>query len=170
MKRLTIVMLVFSLTMAINAQNKFSVPTLTDLQKYQSAAWQWHGAYISWLSFGKSLGKSAEETGNAVGDILKQSWNKDIGFDGFANAMLNIWVTFVPSGIVEITRQSDKGIIFVVRNFNPPVKEALTAYNISFEEYMKFWDAAISRLADYIGSEYNQRQTGEGLVVTIKLK
>lgn len=168
MKKVVTILFMTIITTAINAQNKFSVPSLTDLQKYQSAAWQWHGAYIGWLCFGKSLGKSAEETGQAVGDILKRSWNSEIGFEGFANAMIYIWVTFVPDGIVEITEQSDKSILFAVRNFNPPVREALTAYDVTFEEYMKFWDAALNVLGEIIGSEYTQKQTGNDLVVSIK--
>lgn len=170
MKRFLVIISAIILAAAINAQDKFSVPVLTDLQKYRSAAWQWHGAYVAWLSYGKSLGKTVDETGNDVGEILKKSWNKDIGFEGFANAMLFIWVTFVPDGLVEITHQTDNNVVFIVRNFNPPVKEALVAYNVTFEEYMKFWDAAIIILSDNVGMEYSQKVTENGFEVSIKHK
>jgi hypothetical protein len=170
MKRFIAIATGVILAVAINAQDKFSVPVLTDLQKYQSAAWQWHGAYIGWLAYGKSLGKSAEETGKAVGDILKKSWNKDIGFEGFANSMLFIWVTFVPGALVEIIQQSDNALVFIVRNFNPPVKEALVAYSVTFEEYMKLWDSVIGILGENVGMEYSQKLTENGLEVTIKQK
>jgi hypothetical protein len=170
MKRFIAIATGVILAVAINAQDKFSVPVLTDLQKYQSAAWQWHGAYIGWLAYGKSLGKSAEETGKAVGDILKKSWNKDIGFEGFANSMLFIWVTFVPGALVEITQQSDNALVFIVRNFKPPVEEALVAYSVTFEEYMKLWDSVIGILGENVGMEYSQKLTENGLEVTIKQK
>ena len=170
MKKFFVITSALMLTVAINGQDKFSVPVLTDLQKYQSAAWQWHGAYIGWLAYGKSLGKSVDETGKAVGDILKKSWNKDIGFEGFANAMLFICVTFVPDGQVEITQQSDNAIVLVVRNFNPPVKEALAAYSVTFEEYMKLWDVVIAILAENVCLEYTQKLTDNGFEISIRQK
>jgi len=170
MKRFFVITFALMLAAAINAQDKFTVPVLTDIQKYQSAAWQWQGAYIGWLAYGKSLGKTVDETGKDIGDILKKSWNKDIGFEEFANAMLFIWVTFVPDGVVAITQQSDNAIVFVIGNFNPPVKEAFTAYNVTFEEYMKLWDVVIAILGENVGLKYTQKLTENGLEVSIKQK
>jgi len=168
MKKLIVFLCVSLFALTVIGQVKFTVPTPTDAQKYQSAAWQWNGAYIAWINYGKSLGKSVEDIGSSVGDILKLSWNKEAGFEGFVNVMLYVWVTFVPDGVVEILEQTDIKILFVIKNFNPPVKEGLIAYSVTFEEYLKFWDFAIAKLAEFMGSKYTQKNTEEGLVVTIE--
>jgi hypothetical protein len=152
------------------AQDKFTVPTPTDFQKYQTAAWQWNGAYITLISYAKSLGKSVEDTGSSIGEIIKVTWNKENGFDGFANGMLYVYVTFAPNGTVEITEQKENKIQFIVKNFYPPLKQSLEVFKVTYEEYLKFFDFTISKLAEYMGSTYTQKDTDGNLIVTIEKK
>ena len=167
MKKL-IVVLCFSLFVSmISAQEKFVVPTPSDQEKYQSSAWQWNGAYIILVSYAKSLGKSAEEAGLSVGEIAKSSWSKEVGYDGFVKSMLYIWVTYAPQGTVEITEQTDSKITFVVKNIYPTLKEMLTIYNVSYDEYLKFLNNYVIKLAEHLGLKYAQKSTEEGLILTI---
>ena len=170
MKRLIVFLCVSLFAFAVVAQEKFVVPTPTDLEKYQSSAWQWNGAYIILINYAKSLGKSAEDAGLSVGNIVKLTWNKEIGYDGFVKSMLYIWVTYAPQGAVEIKEQTDKKIIFVVKNFYPPLKESLTEYNVTYEDYLKFLNNYVLQIAEYIGLKYSQNNTEEGLIVTIEKK
>ena len=170
MKRFIVFLCVSLFAFAVVAQEKFAVPTPTDLEKYQSSAWQWNGAYIILINYAKSLGKSAEDAGSSVGNIVKLTWNKEIGYDGFVKSMLYIWVTYAPQGVVEIKEQADKKIIFVVKNFYPPLKESLTEYNVTYEDYLKFLNNYVLQIAEYIGLKYSQNNTEEGLIVTIEKK
>lgn len=170
MKKLIVFLCVSLFALTVIAQGKFVVPTPTDLEKYQSSAWQWNGAYIILINYAKSLGKSVEDAGSSVGDIVKLTWNKDTGFDGFVNAMLFIWVTYVPAGTVEIMDQTEGKIKIMIKNFYPPLKETLADYNVTYEQYLKFLDIYVSKLAEYVGAAYTQKDTEGGLIVNIEKK
>ena len=170
MKKLVVFLCVSLFALSVVAQEKFVVPTPTDLEKYQSSAWQWNGAYIILISYAKTMGKSAEDAGSSVGDIVKVTWNKEAGYDGFVKGMLYIWVTYAPQGSVVIKEQTDKNIIFNVKNFYPPLESALTDYNVTYDDYLKFLNNYVLQIADYIGLNYSQKNSEEGLIVTIEKK
>lgn len=170
MKKLIVILCVSLCATLTFAQVKFTVPAPTDLQKYQTAAWQWNGAYITLINYAKSLGKSVEDAGSSIGDIIKVTWNKENGFDGFVNGMLYVYVTFAPNGTVEITEQTENKIQFIVKNFYPPLKQSLAVFNVTYEEYLKFFDFTISKLAEYMGSTYTQKDNEGNLIVTIEKK
>jgi len=170
MKKLIVFLCVSLFALGVVAQEKFVVPTPTDLEKYQSSAWQWNGAYIILINYAKSLGKSAEGAGSSVGDIVKLTWNKEAGYDGFVKSMLYIWVTYAPQGVVEIKEQTDKKIIFNVKNFYSPLEGALADYNVTYEDYLKFLNNYVLQIAEYIGLKYSQKNAEEGLIVTIEKK
>jgi len=50
------------------------------------------------------------------------------------------------------------------------LKEGGSILNVTYEEYMKFWETAISRIADNMGAKYSQKDSDEGLIVTINRK
>ena len=168
MKKLFVIFCVSLFTTLAFSQGKFIVPTPSDLQKYQDAAWQCNNAYILLVSHAKSVGKSVEETGSFVGDMVKATWNKEIGFDGFVNNILYIWVTYNAGGTIEIMEQSGSKIIFRVKDFHPAA--ALPLYNVSYKEYLQFLESYLSKLAEHMSSTYIQKDTKEGLIVTIAKK
>jgi hypothetical protein len=168
MKKLFVIFCVSLFTTLAFSQGKYIVPTPSDLQKYQDAAWQWNNAYIILVSHAKAMGKSAEETGSFVGDMVKATWNKEIGFDGFVNNILYIWVTFNAGGTTEILEQSGSKIVFRVKDFHP--EAALPLYNVTYKEYLQFFESFLSKLAEHMSSTYIQIATEEGLVVTVAKK
>ena len=170
MKKLIVFLSVFLFSLEVIAQEKYIVPTPTDSEKYLSSAWQWNGAYIILINYAKSLGKTVEDAGSTVGDIATLSWNKEVGYDGFVKGMLYIWVTYAAQGGVEIKEQTDKEISFIVKNFYPPLKETLAIYNVTYDEYLKFLNNYVLQLAEYIGLTYMQKNTEEGLIITIENK
>ncbi len=167
MKKLIAILCVSLFAMMTFAQGKFTIPTPTDLQKYQSSAWQWNAAYIVLVSYAKSLGETVEDAGSYVGEIVKVSWNKEVGFDGFVNGMLYNWVIINPEGTVEILEQAEGKIVILVKNFYPSIQESLTLFNVTYKEYLNFFELCISKLAEYMGSTCTQKDTEEGLIVTI---
>jgi hypothetical protein len=154
----------------MTAQEKFVVPTPADLEKYQSSAWQWNGAYIILINYAKSLGRSAEDAGSSVGDIVKSSWSTDIGYEGFVKSMLYIWLIYSPQGTVEIREQTNDKIIFIIKNFFAPIKESLSYYKVTNEEYLKFLNNYVVKIADHMGTKYTQTNTDDGIIVTIERK
>ncbi len=168
MKKLLVILCVSLFTASTFAQGKFIVPTPSDLQKYQDVAWQWNNAYILLVSQAKAMGKSAGDAGSFVGDMVKTTWNKEVGFDGFVNNILYIWVNFNAGGTVEISEQSDIKVIFLVKEFHP--KDALPLYNVTYKEYLQFFESFLSKVAEHMGSTYAQKDTEEGLIITMTKK
>lgn len=168
MKKLLVILCVSLFTTLTFAQGKFIVPTPSDLQKYQDVAWQWNNAYILLVSQAKSMGKSAEDAGSFAGDMVKNTWNKEIGFDGFVNNILYIWVNFNAGGTVEISEQSGSKVICLVKDFHP--KDALPLYNVTYKEYLQFFESFLSKLAEHMGSTYAQKDTEQGLIITMTKK
>lgn len=148
----------------------FTVPVLTDLQKYQTSASQWNYAYLLQIDFAKSLGKSLEDAAIFTGDQAKLSWNKEAGFVGFVKGMLHNFVCLSTQGIVEILEQNDHKVVFQVTKVYAQLREQGPIFNVTYEEYMKFWTIAIGRIGDYLGATYTQKEKADGIIVTIEKK
>jgi hypothetical protein len=167
MKKLFTVTLISLFAIAGTAQDKFTVPFPDDFQKYQMASVELNGSYLIQISYAKSLGKSVEDVAVYVGDQYIATWNKQGGFDRFVQKILYMMVTMVPYGSVEITDQTDNKIIYKVSGLYSDLREGGSILDVTYEEYIKFWEVAISRMADSMGAKYSQEDSDEGLIVTI---
>ena len=170
MKRLILVVFVSLLAVTILAQGKFSIPALTDLQKYQNAAIQWNGSWLIQISYARSLGKSVEDVAGFAGEQLKVTYNKAGGFNGFVQNMLYTMVCLVPYGSVEIVEQTDYEIVYKVTGLIADLREGGSVFNVTWEDYLIFLETVYSKTADYLGAKYSQEDTDEGLIVAIKKK
>lgn len=170
MKKIIGILCLSMFTLVSVGQVKFSVPDLTDLQKYQNAELQLNSSYLIQISYAKSLGKPIEDVANFVGDQLKVIWNKETGYDSFVQGILYFMTSLVPYGSVEIIEQTDTGLKYIVTGLYSELKEGGSVFNVTYEEYIKFWEIAISRLGDSMGAKYSQKDTTEGLIGTIKKK
>lgn len=168
MQRMLFFLCVSLVAMTAFAQEKFSVPTPSDLQKYQLAAIQWNGAYLMQINYAKSLGKPVAEVAGFVGDQLKGTWSRAAGFDGFVQGLLYLTVALVPYGGVEIIDQSENGLVYRVTGFFSELKEGGSILNVDYGEFLQFWEIVFSRQADSFGAKYTQQDTDEGLLVTIR--
>ncbi len=170
MKRSFIATISFLLTVASIAQGRFSVPELTDIQKYRIAAIQWNGSYLIQISYAKSLGKPPEDVAKFTADQLKPTLNKQGGYDGFVQGILYTMVSLVPYGSVEINEETPNALTFKVTGLYSDLREGGSIFNVTYEEYIKFWEIVNSGLADYMGAKYSQKDSDEGLIVTITRK
>lgn len=168
MNKLITLLCISWLTLPAFPQGKFTVPLLTDLQKYQNAALQLNASYLIQIYFAKSLGRTVEEVAIFFGDQVKSTWNPTGGYKGFVQGMLYTMVSLVPYGSVEITEQTENGLVFKVTGLYTELKEGGSIYHVTWEEYIKFLETAYSRVADYIGAKYSLKVTDEGLIVTIR--
>lgn len=170
MKRSIALLTISLLAITAVSQGKFTVPSPTDLQKYHLAAYHWNGLYLIQISYAKSLGKPVADVARFTGDHLKGTWLKTGGFDSFVHGILNLMVSMVPYGSVEIIEQKDNELVCRVSGLYTELKEAGAIFNVTWKEYLKFLDIAISRQADYMGAKYSQKDTDEGLIVTLSKK
>lgn len=167
MKKLIVVILGCLFALTTWGQAKFTVPAPTDLQKYNTAAWQWNGAYVILIKYAKSLGQTVEEAGEAVGSMAAATWNSNMTFDDLVTNMLYIYVVMAPSGKVEIHEQSPDKVVFTITDFYKPFDAMLAEYKITRAELSKFYEIYGKQIANIIGVNYIVIETGDVTTVTI---
>jgi hypothetical protein len=170
MKKLILLLFVSLFASALFAQDLFTVPTPTDLQKYQSAVSQWNYAYLIQIGFAKSMGKTLEDAAVYAGDQAKVSWNKEAGYEGFVKGMLYNFVCIASHGTVEMIEQNARKVVFQVTNVYPQLKEQGPFFNVTYEEYLKFFNLVASRIGEYLGANYIQNEKDGGILVTVEKK
>lgn len=167
MKKLIVLILGCMFALATWGQAKFTVPAPTDLQKYNTAAWQWNGAYVILISYARSLGQTVEEAATTVGDMAAATWDSSMTFDDLINSMLYTYVVMAPSGKAEILEQSAEKVVFSVTDFYKPLDTMLAEYKITRAELTKFYEIYAKQIADIIGVKYAVRETANVITVTI---
>jgi hypothetical protein len=170
MKKFIVTMCISLFVTVAIAQGKFTVPTPTDQQKFQTSAWEWNYAYLHLINYGKSNGKSVEEIASSVGDDWTKTWNKEEGFDGLVNSMLYICVCMVPDGSVEILEQTNSKVVIKVKAWVPDLKKRGTFLNVSYSEFLEFMNIGIIKIADFMGATYSQKDTEDGLYMNFGKK
>ncbi len=162
---LTTLILISIVSKPVIAQEKFTVPNLTDFQKFQIASGFWKYAYCMMLSVAKASGKSIEEASNYVGE--QNIVNKEIGFEGMVKIFLIHCVIFVPDGNVTIIEQTDKMIKVKLTNFFPELKNGSIS-NVTYDEWVKSYDIALSKAVSSIGATSSFKDTPEGIIAIIQ--
>jgi hypothetical protein len=167
MKKLIVTIFGCMFAIATWGQAKFTVPAPTDLQKYQTAVWQWHGAYVIMIVYAKSMGQSVEEAGAAAGEIAKLTWNKEMDFDAIVRSTLRTLVIMTISGKVEILEQSENSIRLLASDFYKPMGDALLLFDVTAEELSLFYESYIATIMKSFGVYYSVEDRDEGMIVTI---
>lgn len=148
-------------------QAKFNVPAPTDVQKYQTAVWQWHASYILMVYYAKSMGIPIEEAGSTVGRMALLTWSEETSFDQFVNGIMSSYVVSAYKGKVEITSQSEESVELKVTGFYEPLESALSIYSITPAELSMFYKAYVSVMAEAFGIKYNVQDTEDGMIVAV---
>lgn len=152
------------------AQEKYSVPVMTDQEKINSLASSWNTLNLYIISHAKSLGKSIEDVATFTSDLYISGLDKSVGFDGYANGLIRGWVGTAPTGKVEITEQTDNKVVLRVTNFYSQLKEKGTLNNVSYQEYIKYLEFRGNRVFGVFGGTYSIRDTKDGLIITMQKK
>jgi hypothetical protein len=155
---------------ALNAQEAFKAPELTDATKYSMTLFQTNGFILNTINYSKSLGKTVEETATFTGDQFKAGWNKDMGFAGYVNWTMNIWTIFIPDSKLEILGQSNDMIRFKTGIIFPDLKKNSPQYNVNYEEYLTFLKIISQKVADYMEAEFSLSVVDDGLIIILKKK
>jgi len=168
MKRSLIILCFSVLTGTTLAQGQITVPSPSELQKYQLAASQWQSSALIQIAYAKSLGKSASDVAGFAADQMKDSWTNAGGYENFIQRILYLTVTLVSYGHIEIREQTEDEVVYLVTGLFSELKEEGSILDVSYREYLEYWGTIFSAQADYMGAEYNQKDTDEGLLVTIR--
>ena len=166
MKKLTFLIIAILFAWASSAQTTFSVPERTDEQQHQRITWIMHYDLNVALSYVKSTGKTIKEYAKYCGDLYKQTWNKEQGFDGFVKGtLLNLTDL---SGKVEILNQSDKKVTIKATNFHKNLQDNRTIYNVTYKDYIQFLEISHTQIAEYLNSTIAMKIVNDGVKIIIK--
>jgi hypothetical protein len=157
----------------LGAQEKISVPQMTDIQKHQRCISMMNYMMIVGADYAKSQGKSVGDFAKYLGDQVKTTWDINSGFNGFIQGTLYNWESFrsATSPAIEILKQTDDYFQFKVPL---EVKKFMgdKMFNISFQELMQVYDIAFGIIAKHLGVTYQQNvlDNGNWLEITITNK
>lgn len=170
MKKLFVILYLSLPLFSTNAQEKFSVPVMTDQEKINALASSWNTLNLYMISLGKSLGKSIDEVANYTSDLFISGMDKSIGFDGYAKALIGGWIATAPADKVEIIEQTGEKIVIRVTNFCPQLKDKGPLYNVSYKEYIRYLECRGNKVFGVYGGTYSIKDTKEGLIITMQKK
>jgi hypothetical protein len=170
MKKLAVIFCFSISLLSVIAQEKFSVPVMTDQEKINGLASSWNTLNLYLISHGKSMGKSIVEIATYTSDLYISGMDKSVGFDGYAKLLIQGWVGTAPNGKVEIREQTGDRIVISVSNFCSQLKEKGTMYNVSYQEYIKYLECRGNRVFGVLGGTYSIKDSVDGLIITMQKK
>lgn len=138
------------------AQDKLSVPELTEQQKQEVLYNHVISYAASGVSYAKSLGKSPEEYGRYVGSLFTPFWDPAAGLQGFAGQIMFIMAGIHPANEMNIVAQDEKSIKVRLKNVDMPFKQG-PMLGVSYEEFLEFSNGLLIVLADFMKLDFSQR-------------
>lgn len=138
------------------AQDKLSVPELTEQQKQEVLYNHVISYAASGVSYAKSLGKSPEEYGRYVGSLFTPFWDPAAGLQGFAGQFMFIMAGIHPANEMNIVDQDENSIRVRLKNVDKPFKQG-PLLGVSYEEYLEFSNGLLVVLAEFMKLDFSQR-------------
>ena len=164
MKKIFLFSLLFSIVCAASAQTKFTVPVPTLEQKYNLAKAFMYNNILIGINVAKSAGMTVEEYAKKCG-AFTGGWDKEMGFEQFANIVLRQWSCLSDS--VQIVEQSGDRVVFTVSSVYPPLEKQGVIYGTSYEELVQWLDIVYGGIADYLNLNCNTKKVQKGIEVKI---
>jgi hypothetical protein len=118
------------------------------------------------ISYAKSQGQTVEEFGNYCGNLYKETWSKEGGFQTFVTGNLMNMTDL--SEKVEIVNQTDKRVTLKVVDFYPNLRDNEPIYNVTYEEFIRFFKASHDPIADYMGCAVSFKILDDGVEVVLE--
>ena len=168
MKKLTFLIIAILLSLTTSAQTMFSVPELTDSQKFSVAKNLCYNNIVLAISYAKSQGKTIEDYAKYGADQINAAGNFTMGFDQFVNYQLNDWAAM--AGNVVILSQSENKVVIRISQVNPALETQGPFWNVSYAEMMKWLEALYARMSQPLGFSYSMNINDEGADITIGKK
>ena len=161
MKSFTFIALcIFTCSLTI-AQDKLSVPELTQKQS-QEVLYNHVIAYaVFGISYAKNLGKTPESYGRYVGNLFTPFWDPTAGLPGFANQIMFILVGIHPDNEMKIVAQDENSIRIQMKNVDKPFKQG-PMLGVTYDEYLEFSCGVLVALADFMNLDFNHTINDKG--------
>jgi hypothetical protein len=154
MKSLTLVALCL-FTFGISfAQDKFSVPELTQDQVQEVLYAHVFSYAVSGISYAKSMGSTPKAYGNYVGKLFTPFWDPSAGLPGFANQMMFILAGIHPDNEMEIMAQDENSISFRLKNVDLSFKQG-PMFGVSYDDFLEFSNELLVVIADFMSLDFN---------------
>lgn len=158
------------LTTGLCAQEKFTVPEVSVEQKHQNMVFQINSMMTVSIHYAKTQGLTAAEYGTFIGEQYKYSWNKDAGFEGYVNGMLNNMSCFLADPGIEIATNTAEKVKFKTRLMGAEIKQNEPVYGVTYKEYIDCLKAITSTIADYLGCKSELSYDEEWMYFTFSKK
>ncbi|WP_372950353.1 tetratricopeptide repeat protein [Mariniphaga sp.] len=151
---------------ATSAQTTFSVPERTPEQQYPRLVLLLNYNINVAISYAKSHGQTVEEFGKYCGDLYKETWSKEGGFQTFVTG--NLMNLTDLSEKVEIVNQTDKKVTLKVIGFYPNLRNNEPIHNVTYDEFIRFFKASHDLIAEYLGCTVSFKILDDGLEVVLE--
>ena len=166
----TALIFIFSVNL-IGAQEKVTIPEMTDAQKHKRVYFILNYSLIVGASYAKTQGQTIEDFAKHFGEMSKTTWNPKAGFNGFIRGTVYNWESWRPSSCEAIVIQKQTDSIF---QFKVPleIKKMLgdkSYHNISFLELMSMYEILHKVIAKHLDVSYEQKiiENGNWIEITI---
>jgi len=170
MKKLILFIAAIFLTMGLYAQEKFIVPEISVAEKHRTMLNYYSSEVIVGINFAKTHGLTAFEYGSSIGEKFMYSWNKEAGFEGFVNGKLRAMSRHLVDPGIEITINTAEKVKFKCRLPHARIKMNEPVYGVTYKEFMDYHIAMFSKIADYMGADYEGSYDDEWVYYTITKK
>ena len=172
MKKILSIAICLTLIGGAFGQGKYTVPDITPEQKHNFTIYHFLITLGAGVSFAKTQGVTPYEYGKHIGNSFAQSWNKEIGFEGFVNHMIYNWEALKSDEDGQITiKESDDGSVTIAYPIKA-WKKYLPDGNpfASFQESMESLRGVGETIADYLGCTFAKEIGQESIYFTINKK
>lgn len=143
------------------AQDKFSVPELTQ-EQVQQVLYNHVVAYASsGISYAKSMGKTPESYGRYVGNLFTPFWDPAAGLPGFANQIMFILAGIHPDNEMKIVGQDENSIRVRMKNVDMAFKQG-PMLGVTYDEYLEFSYGVLVVLADFMKLDFSHALVDDG--------
>ena len=169
-KRIILTLTIVSFTGWLMAQGNFVVPEVTPEQK-QEVLYNHVMAYaLTGVSFAKEQGIKPYVYGEFIGKNFTSFWDPAGGLNAFGNGMIYILAAMHPDNELEIVKQSEKMVMFQLKNVDLPFSQG-PVYGVTLEEYLDLSKGIIATLAKHMNVSFAHEMTSDGWYkVTLKSK
>jgi hypothetical protein len=178
MRRVALMLLAFTALAAapglgaqeVQQQGKaLTFPAYSADQRWNRTAEHFYAFFIAGIAHAKSLGKTPEQYGRFIGDLVAPSWGRP--GSGSAIGVSRGWVynfEAMPRGDAEASAVNDTLVVLRYRRtYVPFFGPTRSAFGVTLDEYERAFVALGTRINEYLGLHTRFRVDGDFHVVTI---
>ncbi len=146
---------------------------LTVEQKWATAEENLIYFIVCGITYARTRGQTAEDFGGWAGQVAMPLWEKeksqDLGPLGMVEGISHDMQQFHGFQL-EILDESEKRVRARMKRFGENVIRQQPQYEISVDEYIRFFDQKWRIIADFLGLTYKQQVEGDWVVFTVSSK